>query len=132
VKQIPPAAIISDLLIDSQAFPKFNRLNDAADYDRVFKHPGRSRDRFFTVLFRGNDFGYPRLGLAIAKKRIRRAVIRNRLKRIIRESFRRAKSQLLGVDIVIMARDTCEPAGNGDLFASLEQHWRAVARANRT
>jgi ribonuclease P protein component len=121
-----------DLFIDTQAFPRPNRLTHAADYDRVFKNAQRSGDPFFTVLYCRNDLGYSRLGLAIAKKRVRRAVARNRLKRIIRDSFRHAKSQLLGVDIVIMARDETEQALNRDLFASLEQHWRAVARANRT
>jgi len=59
-------------------------------------------------------------------------VARNRLKRIIRDSFRHVKNQLLGVDIVIMARDPSESAENRELFASLEQHWRVVARIKRT
>ena len=120
------------LFIDGAVFPRPNRLTQAADFDRVFKQAKRSSDRFFTVLYRRNDLGYPRLGLAIAKKRVRLAVGRNRLKRIIRDSFRHAKNQLLGVDIVIMARDQAESAANRALFASLEQHWRAASRANRT
>ena len=122
------AGKIDDLLIEAAAFPRPNRLNTSADFARVFKRAQRSNDRYFTVLYRRNNLGYPRLGLAIAKKRVRRAVARNRLKRIIRDSFRHAKNQLLGVDIVIMARDQSEPAGNRDLFVSLEKHWRAVAR----
>ncbi|MDP6414028.1 MAG: ribonuclease P protein component [Gammaproteobacteria bacterium] len=128
----PSELIINDLFIEGQGLPRSNRLTHAANFDHVFKHAQRSRDRFFTILYCHNDLGYPRLGLAIAKKRIRHAVARNRLKRIIRNSFRHAKNQLLGVDIVIMARDQSEPAVNRDLFASLEQHWRAVARTNRT
>ena len=128
----PSAAITDDLFIEAMAFPRPNRLNTSADFARVFKRAQRSSDRFFTVLYRRNNLGYPRLGLAIAKKRVRRAVARNRLKRIIRDSFRHAKNQLLGVDIVIMARDQTEQAANRELFTSLEQHWRAVARANRT
>lgn len=126
-----PETKIDNLFIDAQAFPRANRLTRAADYDVVFKQAKRSGDRFFTVLYCRNELGYPRLGLAIAKKRIRYAVARNRLKRIIRDSFRHAKNQLLGVDIVIMARDQTEQALNKELFASLEKHWRAVARVNR-
>jgi len=128
----PSATIIDDLFIEATAFPRPNRLNTSADFAGVFKRAQRSGDSFFTVLYRRNNLGYPRLGLAIAKKRVRRAVARNRLKRIIRESFRHAKNQLLGVDIVIMARDQAEPATNRDLFTSLEHHWRAAARLNRT
>ena len=98
-----------------------------------FKHAKRSGDRFFTVLYCRNELGYPTSGARDSKKACPPcAVARNRLKRIIRDSFRHTKNQLLGVDIVIMARDQTEQALNKDLFASLEQHWRAVARANRT
>ncbi len=113
-------------------FPRSNRLTSASGFSRVFQRAQRSGDKYFTVLYRRNDLGYPRLGLAIAKKRVRRAVGRNRLKRISRDSFRHAKSQLLGVDIVIMARNQAESAVNSELFTSLEQHWRAVARTNGT
>lgn len=132
VNQNSSIGMNDDLFIDVPAFPRPNRLNSAAGFERVFKHAKRSADKFFTVLYCNNDVGYPRLGLAIAKKRVRRAVARNRLKRIIRDSFRHAKSQLLGVDIVIMAREQAECAINRDLFASLEQHWRAAARNNGT
>jgi ribonuclease P protein component len=131
VEQHPSVTTIDDLFIDKPAFPRPNRLTQAADFERVFKYAHRSGDKFFTVLYCRNTLQYPRLGLAIAKKRVRLAVERNRLKRIIRESFRRAKSQLLGVDIVIMARDPSGSAVNSELFKSLELHWRAVARANQ-
>jgi ribonuclease P protein component len=123
---------IAGKFIQGQGFPRQNRLTQAANFSHVFKHAQRSGDKYFTILYCRNDLNYPRLGLAIAKKRIRYAVARNRLKRIIRNSFRLAKNQLLGVDIVIMARNQSETAVNGDLFASLEQHWRIVVRINQT
>ena len=120
-----------DLFIDSQRFSRGNRLLQAEAYDEVFKRAQRSSDQYFTVLYCRNGLGYPRLGLAIAKKRVRRAVGRNRLKRVVRESFRRAKKQLLGTDIVIMARDRAAVAANPDLFASLDRHWQAIAKKSR-
>jgi len=132
VESNPTSATTADPRIDAVAFPRLNRLTEAAAFDRVFKQAQRSGDRFFTVLFCRNNLGYPRLGLAIAKKRVRRAVARNRLKRIIRDSFRQAKNQLLGVDIVIMARDQAEPATNGELFTSLKKHWQVAARSNQS
>ena len=131
MEEHPSVTTIDDLFIDKPAFPRPNRLTQAADFERVFKLAQRSGDKLFTVLYCRNDLKYPRLGLAIAKKRVRLAVGRNRLKRIIRESFRSVKSQLLGVDIVIMARDPSGSAVNSELFKSLEQHWQAVARANQ-
>ena len=106
---------------------KDSRLTCPAEYDRVFKNSRRSADRFFTVLYCRNDLGYSRLGLAIAKRHIRLAVRRNCLKRIIRESFRAARQELDGVDIVVLARSGAGNAANAELFDSLGRHWQRVA-----
>ena len=46
----------------------------------------------------------PRLGLVIAKKHVSKAVHRNRLKRVLRESFRLRQAEIPLVDIVVLAR----------------------------
>jgi ribonuclease P protein component len=112
--------------VHRQAFGSRFRLNESTDFKRVFRTHRRSADRYFVVLFRRNDRPVSRLGLAIAKKQIRRAVGRNRLKRLIRESYRLNKQQLKGLDIVIMARQKAGSAINADLFTSLERHWQAL------
>ena len=108
-------------------FTRQSRLTAAAEFDQVFREGRRSADELFTVLYRSNGLGYPRLGLAIAKRRIRLAVDRNRLKRLIRESFRNAQSNLGDTDVVILARDRAAGADNAAVFASLERHWQALA-----
>ncbi|NND36818.1 MAG: ribonuclease P protein component [Gammaproteobacteria bacterium] len=107
-------------------FTRQNRLLTGADFDNVFKDCQRSADSLFTVLYRDNGLGYPRLGLAIAKKRVRRATERNRLKRLIRESFRQAIPAIPSADIVVLARDRAGAAANAMIFASLERHWRTL------
>lgn len=107
---------------------KENRLADAASFDRVFKGARRSRDRWFTVLCRHNRIDRARLGLAISKKHCRGAAARNRLKRIVRESFRHHQESLSGLDIVVMNRPPAASAGNAELFSSLETHWQACAK----
>ena len=77
----------------------------------------------FTVLYRPNDADEARLGLAIGKKNCKLAAGRNRLKRIIRESFRQHRSQLAGLDIVVLNQPDAANASNAKLFASLSQHW---------
>ena len=85
-------------------FSRSNRLVRAQHYRQVFAHNHRLRDDCITLLI-GNQTGkQPRLGFAIAKKQVRRAVDRNRLKRLIRESFRQNQHDLPDVDIVIMVR----------------------------
>lgn len=65
--------------------------------------------------------------MAVAKKRAKRAVDRNRLKRVIRESFRN-QNMLIGVDIVVLPRDASVTASNDQLRASLEKQWLRIAK----
>ena len=97
---------------------------DAASFSRVFKKAQRSRDRFFTVLYRTNGGDDARLGLAIAKKTCRLATGRNRIKRVVRESFRRHTGELAGLDIVVMNTRATKDADNARLYDSLEGHWQ--------
>jgi ribonuclease P protein component len=106
-----------------------DRLSDTADFSRVFSGANRSRDRYFTVLSRPNDQSSARLGLAISKKHCRLASDRNRLKRIVRESFRRHRPELASLDIVVMVQPGTDGADNAALFDSLDGHWQKIRRA---
>jgi ribonuclease P protein component len=99
-------------------------LLDAESYQRVFDKAHRSRDDLFTVLSRENRNKPARLGLAISKKNCRLAVQRNRLKRVIRESFRSHKDTLGGFDFVVMCQAAASRASNKKLFDSLAEHWQ--------
>lgn len=116
--------------ISKASFQKRFRLTKATEFERVFGENQRSVDGLFTVLYRRNGLGYPRLGLAIAKRQVRFAVDRNRLKRLIRESFRGAKQQLSDLDIVIMARHEAGTSDNAVIYASLAAHWRSMCRSS--
>jgi ribonuclease P protein component len=112
-------------------FGKDNRLLDAAAFGRVFQKASRSRDNLFTVLCRRNEGGAARLGLAISKKHCRLATKRNRIKRIIRESFRQQQASLVGLDIVVINQPAAANASNRKVFGSLESHWRRCRTAKR-
>ena len=98
----------------------------ATSFDNVFQNGQRSADRFFTILFHQNALNGPRLGFVISKQKVRLAVGRNRLRRLVRESFRLRAAGLPAVDLVVLARDATTAAANGELFASLERHWVRV------
>jgi len=73
------------------------------------------------------DGANARLGFAISRQKVRLAVGRNRLRRLIRESFRHQVAALPPVDLVVLAREAAPAAGNRELTRSLEQHWGRIA-----
>jgi ribonuclease P protein component len=111
----------------SAPFGRRARLNRKADFQHVFAQSHRSGDRYFTVLARRNELGYPRLGLAVSRKVAKSAVIRNRIKRIVRESFRHTQGRLDSFDVVVIGRPQTGTYPNATLFASLRQHWARLA-----
>jgi len=66
--------------------------------------------------------------LAISRKHFKRAVDRNRIKRVVRESFRTHRAALGGADIVVLSRGGVELSTKRELAASLEKHWENVHR----
>jgi ribonuclease P protein component len=75
-----------------------------------------------------NGLSHARLGLALSGKVIRRAVDRNALKRLIRESFRKNQGLLCGLDIVVTAYRNPRPYTNKTLTAALQKHWETLAK----
>lgn len=112
----------------SFAFPRARRLTSKAAFDRVFQKPKKSASPWFLILYRANGLSYPRLGIALSKKQIKTAVLRNQTKRIIRESFRLHQSQLGAWDIVVLARISPAPQPAGAVLdkqqrQALDQQW---------
>ena len=85
-------------------FPKAHRLLRPADYSKVFNDVQlKVSHRNFLILATPNPFGHARIGLVFSKKHLKLAVQRNRVKRQVRETFRRQR-ELPAVDIVILGR----------------------------
>ena len=81
------------------------------------------------MLCRENENELARLGLAISKKNCRQATARNRIKRIVRESFRQHQDALAGLDIVVMNQPAAKTGTNQQLFDSLTGHWQRCEKA---
>lgn len=108
-------------------FPRAKRLLTSGDFQRVFQDPERLSSAHLLVLYKPNDLGFPRLGLAIAKKHAKRAVDRNRVKRCVRESFRR-QVELPAVDIVVLAKAGVPQADSASLHETLTKLWAKLAQ----
>jgi len=116
------------LIKPSYRFQRHQRLLKPADYQFVFEKAYKSGDKYFTLLVRLNELTQARLGLIIAKKRIKQAVKRNRIKRLVRESFRHHQHQLAGLDCIVMVKNDIAQADNQTLQEALTRHWQFVTR----
>ncbi|MBL1416636.1 MULTISPECIES: ribonuclease P protein component [Moritella] len=111
-----------------KSFPRELRLLTPEHFKNVFADPVRSASPHITILAKNNSLGHPRLGLAVPKKAIKLAVGRNRVKRLIRESFRTRQHDFPNVDIVVIAKSGIANLENAEIDALLEKLWRKLCR----
>lgn len=99
------------------SFPRHVRVRARADFDRIFADAKRTAAPLLAVhLLR--EPGPARLGLAVSRKVDRRAVGRNRIKRVLRETFRHLQPQLTPGSYVVVARPAAAAADGVTLQAA--------------
>lgn len=117
---------------NSFRFTKSLRLLCAGDFKPVFDNaPFRASHQYFLILARLNEQDKPRLGLIMAKKHMRLAVERNRMKRLIRENFRLQQQELAGLDIIVLSRKGMDNLSNSDFTQQLNQQWQRIFKKLR-
>lgn len=76
------------------------------------------------MLARPNERDGARLGVIVAKRIVRRAVHRNAIRRLIRESFRINQCRLKGLDVIVLVRCVLPKAPNTFFLDCLVQQWQ--------
>ncbi len=113
----------------SRGFGREKRLLTPRHFKAVFDSPtGKAPGKHVLILARDNGLDHPRLGLVIGKKSVKLAVQRNRLKRLIRDSFRLNQNELVGWDIVVVARKGLGELDNPELIHQFGKLWKRLAR----
>jgi ribonuclease P protein component len=107
--------------------PAQRRLRRKADFNAAYARGRRFGNGFFGVTAFVNDKGGPRLGLAVAVRAAGGGVERNRIRRLIRESFRLHQHELPSVDLIVSARARVKDAARAELRASLVELWKKVS-----
>ncbi|HXW74865.1 MAG TPA: ribonuclease P protein component [Steroidobacteraceae bacterium] len=102
------------------------RLRRKGDFDAAYARGRRIGDGFFAVTVTSNPSGAARLGLAVGVRVAGGAVGRNRIRRIIRESFRVHQHEIPAVDLVVSARPAAAAASGRALHGSLAALWKKV------
>ena len=123
---------MADLRSTRQQFSREQRLLNAGDFQRVFDNSKiKASTRELLILGATNSLGHSRIGFIIAKKNIRTAVHRNRIRRIIREYFRMHCHELNAqnsVDLVILARKGFDQRSNSEISSIFSSLWDKLVR----
>lgn len=107
-------------------FKSENRLKKKEDFQSVFDHGSKASYRSLLALYRPNSLDYARLGIVLSKQKVKYAVWRNQLKRLIRESFRHHQAMLKGLDIIILLRSECNPLDKQAYQVEIEHLWHLI------
>lgn len=104
-------------------FSRKLRISANSDFKATFKQSRRWKSHNLTLFTRITERGNARLGISISKRQVKFAVDRNRIKRLIRESFRLHQSQLNSLDVVAVAYHGAQNMSNEQLITQLNQLW---------
>lgn len=103
----------------SARFPRSARVRARSDFDRIFQHGRRVALPVLALHWQPSDVP-ARLGLAVSRKVDPHAVGRNRIKRVLRDTFRRLREQLAAGDYVVVARPAAARATGPELVAAFQ------------
>jgi ribonuclease P protein component len=107
-------------------FSRNQRLVIQTEFQAVFDKGQKVSNRFLKVLYKKNGCLHGRLGLIVAKRVAKKAVSRNQIRRVIRESFRYHQDKLTGIDIIVIARQPCDKLSKKILREGIDQLWQKL------
>lgn len=113
-------------------FNKRERLLHSKQFQFVFDNPQRVGSPQLTILFRKNiETNQARLGLTVAKKQFAKSVTRNRIKRNLREVFRKNKKLLEAIDIIFIPKKGLDVLEGNQLTLFLESQWQRLVKKSK-
>ena len=106
-------------LTKENAFPSALRIKKGFEFLKIKESSEKIVSGSFTVLYLENSLEHFRLGIIVSKKVSKKACERNRIKRVIRETFRTNKNLVAKKDFLVIARFKCCNAESGLLKQNL-------------
>lgn len=100
---------------------KYLRLKKQADFQRLFQKGKRAFSPSITILYRPSDT--MRMGISIGKKH-GKSVMRNRIKRLLREAFRKTQGEMKGKYSIVLIPKVREEYS----YKTFEQHLKCMMK----
>ena len=96
------------------------KLSKTSEFKKVFSEGRRIEGKNLIIFFLKNDYNFNRPGIII-KKEIGKAVVRNKIKRRLREAFRLINKKLSpGYDIIMLAKNNIKESNYFEICQDLE------------
>ncbi len=94
-------------------------LRKDEDFRRVYRQKNSMANRLLIIYIGKNNLGYSRAGFTVTKK-IGKSVVRNKVKRRMRESYRLNKDKIInGYDLIFIARTRCSEANYREIESAM-------------
>lgn len=102
-------------------------LSGKSQFDEVFAAKQSTASRHFRAHVKLLEHGPARLGMAIGRRIDKRAVVRNRLRRQVRESLRRHPLRSAAMAVVVTARHSAAQVPADEVWSDLQRLWQRLA-----
>ena len=113
----------------STSYPKSARLLKRAEYLRLASAPHKATSRGYLVVWQDNGLSGARLGVTVSKK-VGCSVVRSRVKRCLREFFRKHRLSMSAVDINVIARRESALLTYAETIRELDKAFRFIIGAS--
>ena len=115
--------------LSTSQFTKAQRLLTPAAFRYVFDAPDRKLHQSHLMAFvRTNDANQARVGMAITKRKVPTAVERNRIKRQVREQFRKQSEKLENKDIVFIVKNFNKSISNIEIKNEINNIFKKIEK----
>jgi ribonuclease P protein component len=110
---------------------KRERIRKSFEYRQVYEQGNKAVSRYFVIYWMERTDQRRRLGISVSK-RIGKAVVRNRAKRLVREAFRHNKHRLdPGIDLIVVGRKGLEKQDFRSVEPLMAEELKQIERRRR-
>ncbi|MDE3401276.1 MAG: ribonuclease P protein component [Coxiella burnetii] len=107
------------------------RIRTTAEFRRMYAARQRIIGRYYLLYYRENEIKHSRLGVVASKRNVRKAVWRNRVRRVVKEAFRIRKKDLPAFDIVVVAKASSVEADNKELYECINKLFTQLEKQSK-